>query len=113
MEAFGQSVTVAGDRQVRVSDIGMALSGDGVETRYTTRDCLKGVLRCHTDRVKRIVTEDSPALFLTVSEVSLTSTQETCQKVFDSNFQRMAAYASTISELHIIVDSPQHALRLY
>ncbi|KAF9453071.1 WD40 repeat-like protein [Macrolepiota fuliginosa MF-IS2] len=64
-------VTVAGDKQIRVSDINVALGGgvpDGIETQYNMRQCSTKVLRCHSDRVKRIVTEDSPALFLTVSE---------------------------------------------
>lgn len=111
IEAFCQSVTVAGDKQVRVSDVGMALTSDGVEARYTTRDCLKGVLRCHSDRVKRIVTEDSPALFLTVSEVGLaSSTSKDISRSVDSNIPRMAAYASMISELHIIVGRVHRAL---
>lgn len=42
----------------------------GQETVYTTRDTKLRVLRCHEAAVKRIVTEDSPDLFLTVSEVS-------------------------------------------
>ena len=42
---------------------------NGQETVYTTRDTKLRVLRCHEAAVKRIVTEDSPDLFLTVSEV--------------------------------------------
>lgn len=59
--------SAAGDRQVRVHDLGdlHAHVEDSEKNKYTrTR-----ILRCHKARVKRIVTEDSPALFLTVSEV--------------------------------------------
>jgi WD repeat-containing protein 42A len=35
---------------------------------YTTRESCIRVLRCHTGRTKRIITEDSPDLFLTVAE---------------------------------------------
>ena len=41
----------------------------GQEAVYTTRDTKLRVLRCHEAAVKRIVTEDSPDLFLIVSEV--------------------------------------------
>ncbi|KAF5363243.1 hypothetical protein D9756_000420 [Leucocoprinus leucothites] len=64
-------ITVAADKQIRVSDINMATNNgaqDSLETHYTTKQSVKKVLRCHDDRVKRVVTEDSPALFLTVSE---------------------------------------------
>ncbi|KAG6860377.1 hypothetical protein C0995_011984 [Termitomyces sp. Mi166 len=63
--------TVAGDRQVRVFDIGeaaLAASANGKETSYSPRQSLIHKLRCHDDRVKRIVTEHSPDLFLTVGE---------------------------------------------
>jgi hypothetical protein len=63
------SVTVAGDHQVRVFDAEDAVSQSSNETEYVTREACTRVLRCHTDRCKRIVTEDSPDLFLTVSEV--------------------------------------------
>jgi hypothetical protein len=71
---FIYRITVAADRQIRVSDITLPLSSsaqDTVETLYTMKQSVKKVLRCHSDRVKRIVTEDSPALFLTVAEVCL------------------------------------------
>ncbi|KXN89623.1 WD repeat protein iqw1 [Leucoagaricus sp. SymC.cos] len=64
-------ITVAADKQIRVSDITMALNNgvqDSLETQYTIKQSVKKILRCHSNRVKRIVTEDSPALFLTVSE---------------------------------------------
>ncbi|KAG1783294.1 WD40 repeat-like protein [Suillus placidus] len=63
-------VTVSGDRQVRVFDVGEAVgqSPTGSEMEYTTRESCIRVLRCHTGRTKRIITEDSPDLFLTVAE---------------------------------------------
>ncbi|KAF5388192.1 hypothetical protein D9615_000443 [Tricholomella constricta] len=63
--------TVAGDKQVRVFDVGeAAFSGtpNSRETSYSSRQSCTHVLRCHEDRVKRIVTEHSPDLFLTVGE---------------------------------------------
>ncbi|KAI0832422.1 WD40 repeat-like protein [Trametes gibbosa] len=62
--------TVAGDNQVRVFDHEQAagqLRSNG-ETHYYARQAAIRVLRCHDGRVKRIVTEDSPDLFLTVGE---------------------------------------------
>lgn len=64
-------VSVAGDRDVRVYDVEslgrrMGESGDweldGVSGEGVT------LLKCHKNRVKRIATENSPSLFLTVSE---------------------------------------------
>ncbi|KAI6164896.1 WD40 repeat-like protein [Pisolithus thermaeus] len=65
-----QIATVSGDKQVRVFDVGEAVgrSPTGSEMTYTTNEACKRVLRCHSGRTKRIVTEDSPDLFLTVSE---------------------------------------------
>ncbi|KAG2367342.1 WD40-repeat-containing domain protein [Suillus spraguei] len=62
--------TVSGDRQVRVFDVGDAVgqSPTGREMEYTTRESCIRVLRCHSGRTKRIITEDSPNLFLTVAE---------------------------------------------
>ncbi|KAG2348948.1 WD40 repeat-like protein [Suillus weaverae] len=62
--------TVSGDRQVRVFDVGEAVgqSPTGSEMEYTTRESCIRVLRCHAGRTKRIITEDSPDLFLTVAE---------------------------------------------
>lgn len=71
--------TAAGDKQVRVFDVGeAAFSGtpNSRETSYNTRQSCTHVLRCHEDRVKRVVTEHSPDLFLTVGEVG--STYEYC-----------------------------------
>ncbi|KZT05508.1 WD40 repeat-like protein [Laetiporus sulphureus 93-53] len=61
--------SVAGDSQVRVFDVSTALSSrhDG-EMELTTRAAQARVLQCHSARVKRIVTEESPDLFLTVAE---------------------------------------------
>ncbi|KAF8655275.1 hypothetical protein AX16_003175 [Volvariella volvacea WC 439] len=61
--------TVAGDKQVRIFDIGHAnIVADGNESEYGTNSAVVDVLRCHSDRVKRIIIEDSPDLFLTVGE---------------------------------------------
>jgi hypothetical protein len=48
---------------------GLVSDGVGGEVRFNAKDHGVRTLKCHTDRVKRIVTEDSPDLFLTVSEV--------------------------------------------
>lgn len=61
------SATVAGDRQVRIFDIGDPPSGKGGEVEYN--NSRSHLLLCHEDRVKRLVTEESPDIFLTVSEV--------------------------------------------
>ncbi|KAI0796668.1 WD40-repeat-containing domain protein [Abortiporus biennis] len=63
-------VTVAGDRQIRICDVGdfEVQPGIGRETIYSARQAGVRVLRCHSRAVKRITTEDSPDLFLTVSE---------------------------------------------
>ncbi|RPD67162.1 WD40 repeat-like protein [Lentinus tigrinus ALCF2SS1-6] len=62
--------TVAGDRQVRVFDHERAVGfpRQTGEIEYSTRAAVIRVLRCHNGRTKRIVTEDSPDLFLTVAE---------------------------------------------
>jgi hypothetical protein len=68
--------TVAGDKQVRVFDIGDGTTGisggQDAGTHYDVEDHCLRVLKCHHDRVKRIVTEESPDLFLTISEVRRT-----------------------------------------
>lgn len=63
--------TVAGDGQVRVFDVERALSTNskGREVEFNTRDTCIRVLRCHSKRTKRIVTEESPDKFLSVAEV--------------------------------------------
>jgi WD repeat-containing protein 42A len=73
--------TVAGDNQVRVFDVGEAAhsaSSDGLETAYSTRQSCTHILRCHDNRVKRIVTEYSPDLFLSVGEVRRPSCLWSC-----------------------------------
>ncbi|KAI9574450.1 WD40-repeat-containing domain protein [Boletus coccyginus] len=62
--------TVAGDKQVRVFDVGESVgrSPSGNEMSYTTKQACIRVLRCHSRRTKRIITEDSPDFFLTVAE---------------------------------------------
>ena len=62
--------------QVRVFDVKTASAGavsDRLETEYSVKQSCIKVLRCHKERVKRIITEDSPDLFLSVSEVSFDS----------------------------------------
>ncbi|TDL29744.1 WD40 repeat-like protein [Rickenella mellea] len=63
--------TVARDRQVRVLDIESTIANSRSPVRemeYTSsQTCIK-VFRCHTGPTKRIVTEESPDSFLTVSE---------------------------------------------
>ena len=59
--------------QVRVFDANTASTSavsDRLETEYSVKQSCIKVLRCHEERVKRIITEDSPDLFLSVSEVS-------------------------------------------
>ncbi|KAJ7180123.1 WD40 repeat-like protein [Mycena crocata] len=61
--------TVAGDGQVRVHDVGeIASSGPPASPQLSSRHTCTHRLRCHEDRVKRLVTEDSPTNFLTVGE---------------------------------------------
>ncbi|EPQ59493.1 WD40 repeat-like protein [Gloeophyllum trabeum ATCC 11539] len=63
--------TVSGDSQVRVFDITNATghaTSRGPETEYNTHEACICVLRCHRGATKRIVTEESPDTFLTVSE---------------------------------------------
>ncbi|PCH41019.1 WD40 repeat-like protein [Wolfiporia cocos MD-104 SS10] len=62
--------TVAGDCEVRVCDVGATIPSARYsgETRFSTRQANVRVIRCHGNRVKRIITEESPDLFLTVSE---------------------------------------------
>ncbi len=67
------SATVSGDSQVRVFDHEKAAGfpGSNGKTEYSTRQATIRILKCHGGRTKRIVTEDSPDLFLTVAEVSI------------------------------------------
>lgn len=62
--------TVSGDRQVRVFDVGEGIghSPTGSEMTYSVHQACIRILRCHSGRTKRIITEDSPDLFLTVAE---------------------------------------------
>lgn len=62
-------VTCAGDRQIRVFDATIALDvRDGLETEFSARELSGRVIRCHKNRVKKLVTEESPDLFLSLSE---------------------------------------------
>jgi WD repeat-containing protein 42A len=66
--------TVAGDRQVRVFDVGQNYPSSAIgqnAQEYCTFHARTHVLKCHEDRVKRIATEESPDRFLTVSEASV------------------------------------------
>ncbi|KAH8118555.1 WD40 repeat-like protein [Phellopilus nigrolimitatus] len=62
--------SVAGDREVRVFDVERALTtvGQGPELHFSERDTCIRVLKCHSGRTKRIVTEESSDTFLTVAE---------------------------------------------
>jgi WD repeat-containing protein 42A len=63
--------TAAGDKQVRVFDVKTASASavsDRLETEYSVKQSCIKILHCHDHRVKRIITEDSPDLFLSVSE---------------------------------------------
>lgn len=62
-------MTCAGDKQIRVFDATNALEvRDGLETKFTARELSGRIIRCHNSRVKKIVTEESPDLFLSLSE---------------------------------------------
>ncbi|KIY49236.1 WD40 repeat-like protein [Fistulina hepatica ATCC 64428] len=62
-------VTVARDSQIRVHDIGDPyVMPYGEETVYSTQEAGTRVFKCHHQAVKRIVAEDSPDLFISVSE---------------------------------------------
>ncbi|KAF8309338.1 WD40 repeat-like protein [Clavulina sp. PMI_390] len=53
--------TAAGDRQVRIFDV--------TRSDYEHKaDASIRVLRCHSSRVKRVITQDSPSYFLSVAE---------------------------------------------
>ncbi|KAF8812472.1 WD40 repeat-like protein [Phlegmacium glaucopus] len=65
--------TAAGDMQVRVFDVKTAIASaqavpDRLETEYSVNQSCIRILSCHEQRVKRVITEDSPALFLSISE---------------------------------------------
>ncbi|KAA1466403.1 WD40 repeat-like protein [Dentipellis sp. KUC8613] len=64
--------TVAADKQVRVFDVESALSlertGHGTDEALEISTTPIRILRCHTSRTKRLVTEESSDLFLTVAE---------------------------------------------
>ncbi|WVQ72970.1 hypothetical protein IAR50_002532 [Cryptococcus sp. DSM 104548] len=70
-------VSVAGDRDIRVFDVERLGRSEEVAGSGESWDVLDGTgagaagvrtLQCHKSRVKRIATENSPSLFLTVSE---------------------------------------------
>ncbi|KAF8195853.1 WD40-repeat-containing domain protein [Mycena galopus ATCC 62051] len=60
--------TVAGDGQVRVHEVGEIVHSGPPASPLSSRHTCTHRLQCHDDRVKRIATEDSPHLFLTVAE---------------------------------------------
>ncbi|CAK5275516.1 unnamed protein product [Mycena citricolor] len=59
--------TVSADAQVRLHDMGDLSVSAPISISDGRYSCTQ-TLRCHEQRVKRIVTEDSPHLFLTVAE---------------------------------------------
>ncbi|KAF8974529.1 WD40-repeat-containing domain protein [Flammula alnicola] len=64
-------ITASADMQIRVFDAKTALTSatpDRVETEYSSNQTRIATIRCHRDAVKRVVTEDSPDLFMSVSE---------------------------------------------
>ncbi|KAF5390654.1 hypothetical protein D9757_002768 [Collybiopsis confluens] len=64
-------VTVAGDKQVRVFDVGRDQGISPARQEYHASRAMTHVFKCHEDRVKRIASEESPDKFLTVSEVGV------------------------------------------
>jgi len=76
------SVTVAGDKEVRVFDVEIPSKYDVSRNEYSSAQCRTHTLLCHQDRVKRIVTEESPDSFLTVAEVC----DKNWQSIDDSNY---------------------------
>ncbi|TFY70163.1 hypothetical protein EVG20_g2843 [Dentipellis fragilis] len=64
--------TVAADKQIRVFDVESALSlgrtGHGTDEELQISTPPMRILRCHSSRTKRLVTEESSDLFLTVAE---------------------------------------------
>ena len=81
-------------------DVGEAVgqSPTGSEMEYTTRQACIRVLRCHSGRTKRIITEDSPDLFLTVAEVARSFNWFS---KFIDRILRMAKCVNTICVHHI------------
>ncbi|KAF5369926.1 hypothetical protein D9758_001012 [Tetrapyrgos nigripes] len=63
-------VTVAGDKEVRVFDVDTPSKYSTERAEYSASQCRTHTFSCHEDRVKRIITEGTPHLFLTVSEVN-------------------------------------------
>jgi len=89
---------VAGDDRVGVFDVRDGtdrVSSNGNDTEehvYARTRCIR-LLECHSDRVKRIVTEESPDLFLTVSEVLSTCALRLTNP--DADLKRTGLFAST------------------
>ncbi|KAJ6539383.1 WD40-repeat-containing domain protein [Mycena capillaripes] len=68
MLPYSSNISIPGDGQVRVHEVGeIAHSGPPANALSSRHTCTHR-LQCHHDRVKRIATEDSPHLFLTVGE---------------------------------------------
>lgn len=105
-------MSVAGDKQVRVFEAAVALahSQSEPETTYSANQLDCRVLRCHTNRVKRIVTEDSPDLFLTVAEVNNFSDLNNSQS--HSTHIRTAPSGSTTYVSRTLVGLEGHAQHL-
>lgn len=68
---FATRATAAGDSQIRIFDATAALEtvSDATPTNFSYRQIGVQVIRCHDDAAKRIATENSPDIFLSVSEV--------------------------------------------
>ncbi|KAF5320863.1 hypothetical protein D9619_000906 [Psilocybe cf. subviscida] len=62
--------SAAGDHQIRVFDATTAVetAPDAATTKFSYRQVGVQVIRCHDDAAKRIATENSPDIFLSVSE---------------------------------------------
>jgi hypothetical protein len=70
------------------------------------------IIRCHHDSVKRIATEDSPDLFLSVSEVRvlyISGFRKKVAHIHTDNFFRMELSANMTLE-HLIIVDLGHAL---
>ncbi|WRT70369.1 uncharacterized protein IL334_007367 [Kwoniella shivajii] len=61
-------VSCAGDRDVRVLQVERLVRDSGTGELIGERGDGVNILKCHKDRTKRIATENSPYLFMTVSE---------------------------------------------
>ncbi|KAK7470605.1 hypothetical protein VKT23_002029 [Stygiomarasmius scandens] len=106
-------VTVAGDKEVRVFDVEIPSKYDVNRSEYSSAQCRTHTLLCHQDRVKRIVTEESPNSFLTVAEDRTVRqhdlrTSHRCRSACPTPIVRMKHELSTLASspltpYHIVV----------